>query len=371
MASLIEDFNSFVALDLDSGSNPQPWPTVPAGGLSMHHVSGEVRIRTEAVTRNRHPTPLDTLDQRVSIEYRAFDAGELEFGGPAARFVTDAATWYNIACNGVIIGVEKYVAGTYDETFATSFTNYVTHAVSVGDRLELRVSGTDPVLLQVYHNDVLVAALGTSGTITDAAGNRIVTGNYVGLFGYSETTNQTFAMDNFAAEDEGAGENFSLTVDSASLAVQGQSITFANLAVIDSADLALNPFDVQLLFDEAYVLPVSPDSLTLEGQEIPFILATDNPEGELALAGQDINLFAIAILPVTQANLALSGSDISLMFGGNTSISVDSANLAFASSNINLVAVGLSDTTENIVSSLTRSLTRDLTFPLMDIGRGN
>jgi hypothetical protein len=198
MASISEDFNGFVTVDLDSNLTPQPWPSVPAGSPSLRHVSGQVALRGNFGTRNRHPTPLDSIDQRASVEYVAFNsAADLEFAGPAVRMNATTATYYNLVSDSTIVGIEKYVNGVYIEAFAT----YVSRAIAPGDRLELRVTGTNPVLLSAYHNGSLITGLGTVGTVSDAAPDRIVAGNYVGLFGLSFTATEQLRMDNLQAQD--------------------------------------------------------------------------------------------------------------------------------------------------------------------------
>lgn len=94
---------------------------------------------------------------------------------------------------------------------------------------------------------------------------------------------------------------------------------------VDSASLALEPQNVSLLFDEAYVIPVVNASMVLESQEIPFILSQPGTHGELALQGQDINLLAQALIAVDNGSLALTGQDVTLTFVDARTLAVDSA----------------------------------------------
>lgn len=213
MASIVDDFSWLVGSDLDTNTNGERlWPAVTSAQASLQNGgAGNVRLRPGGGARNRHPTALDSIDHEASCVFTAFGLADDEFGGPAVRMNDSTATYYNVSCDGTMIGVEKYVEGTYDDTFAESFNNYVPVTVTEGDRVKLRVSGTNPVVLQVYINDVLVTALGTDGIVSDSEPDRIQSGNYVGLFGFSATSNQTMRMDDFAAADLSSGSGEEIT----------------------------------------------------------------------------------------------------------------------------------------------------------------
>lgn len=201
MASISETFDGFVGEELSSFTNlPAPWPAVRADQASLRHVSQHAASRplADAIGRNRHPTPLDTADMIARVQYVV--VGSNEYFGVAVRMNDTNGDHYNIVCNGTDIGVEKYTeAGGYDEDFSV----YISRTVSNGDYLSLAVSGTDPVLLYVEHNDVLVTSFGVDGIISDSAPNRIVSGNYAGLFCYNETGDQIARLKNFSAQDLG------------------------------------------------------------------------------------------------------------------------------------------------------------------------
>lgn len=120
----------------------------------------------------------------------------------------------------------------------------------------------------------------------------------------------------------GGGGGATLTVDSGSLALEGQN--------------------VGLISTDALTLPVTAGQMALEGQEVPFILTTVGTEGQLALEGQQVALLAQSTMGVTEGQLALEGQNISLLTA--LTLVVDSGQLALGQGDVNLVASGISGT---------------------------
>lgn len=112
-----------------------------------------------------------------------------------------------------------------------------------------------------------------------------------------------------------------------------------DVLTVDSGSLALQGFDVALIFDEAYVIPVEHAQLALEGQEIPFILSQPGADAEMVLEGQDIQLLTVAHLDVDHGELALAGQDVGLHL--TAGITVTAGQLALVGQVINLLATGL------------------------------
>lgn len=164
-----------------------------------------------------------------------------------------------------------------------------------------------------------------------------------------------------------AGANQTLAVDAGEAAVEGQSVS-ANLSMaVQSGSLVIEQQDVALLFDQAYVISVSAADAAIEGQEVPFILTQPGTSGELVISGSDISLLFNDT--VQSADAAMEGQNISLIFGGNTSVIVTSTDCVFAGSTVNLTPTGQVTTEENFVKSMVRSFVRKMAFPPTDIGR--
>jgi hypothetical protein len=164
--------------------------------------------------------------------------------------------------------------------------------------------------------------------------------------------------------------NLSLDVDSNDLSMTGQEIPFIMTVPGTEGSIALQPFDVGMLFDEAYTLPVSHSPMALEGQEIPFIMTNPGVEAKLALQSYNINMLAAATLLIDYDELTIESQDVTLKFGGDTSVPVDGSSIALAGSNILPKATGLPDTEENLVFDIVRPFSRNMTFVLTDISRG-
>lgn len=130
------------------------------------------------------------------------------------------------------------------------------------------------------------------------------------------------AMETFisiGADYLSAGSSFSLTVD--------------------HAQAAANPYDVNLIFDAAYVIPVTVGQASMEGQEIPFIVTQPGTEGSAAAQGQDVTLLAQALISVDYGGAAAQGQNITLL--DVLSITVEHGQGVFSPSFINTTATGL------------------------------
>lgn len=181
------------------------------------------------------------------------------------------------------------------------------------------------------------------------------------------------AWDLYLDYTESAASDTPLTVDSGSLAVQGQTSIFdigLRISIGSVLSLALEGTDVGLLADDSVVMAVEHRQMALEGQQIPFIYSNPGTEGQLALHAQDIVLSAVSILPIDVGSLAMAGQEVDLRFGGNVSLTLDQNSIAFAPSIVGLTATGQPETQENMVFDLMRPMTRDFTFDMTDISRG-
>lgn len=145
--------------------------------------------------------------------------------------------------------------------------------------------------------------------------------------GATGTVSGTFALTSGTAAIAGvlirvpaaAGSDTPLTVDSGSLALEGQAIG--------------------LLFSQAYSLPVVHGQLALEGQEIPFIIAQPFTDAQLVIEGQQIGTPTQAVIAVTEGQLALQGQTIGMPL--TSSLPVVAGQLALSGQVISLRATGL------------------------------
>jgi hypothetical protein len=101
--------------------------------------------------------------------------------------------------------------------------------------------------------------------------------------------------------------------------------------------------DVTLQLGSGYTLAVDHAQLAMQGQEVLFALSVVGSHAELALQGQDVGLLAANSfsLTVDHAQLAMQGQDIGLSYTGNYALAVEHAYLAFAGSNVVLSYSGL------------------------------
>ena len=109
--------------------------------------------------------------------------------------------------------------------------------------------------------------------------------------------------------------DYTIVVDPGSIAVQGQNIGTSFTAPVVHGQVAVQGFDVALLFDEAYVLPVEHGRVVIEGQEIPFILTQLGTHGQIAVQGQDVALLTVANLVVDHGQVTVQGQDVGLHVG--------------------------------------------------------
>jgi len=158
----------------------------------------------------------------------------------------------------------------------------------------------------------------------------------------------------------------SLAVDSADAVGQGQSVTMPISMPITSGQAVAEGFGVSLLFDQAYVLPVSSVDIVAEGQDIPFILTQPGVDADIVGEGQSINLLFLDT--VISSDAVAEGQAITLVFGGNTSITVQSADIVIAEGSVNLTPTGIVATSENFIKAMVRSFVKLMAFTPVNIG---
>jgi hypothetical protein len=116
---------------------------------------------------------------------------------------------------------------------------------------------------------------------------------------------------------DGVAEDFSLSVDFASLVLSQENVT--------------------LLFGEAYVIPVTASSGVVEGQNLPFIYSNVAVDASVVAAGQEVSIIVpnSFLVEVEAAATVLAGQNVVL----NTiyRISVDSGALVLNGSDVALV----------------------------------
>lgn len=179
MTRIVDLFDRADAADL--GSN---W-IVDGGSFAI--ASGKAESSTVTITnRVRHVTQLETINHSV----RAVIGGKgiINCGELTARQATVSSTLYSVlyhqesAADG--IRLRRVVGG--------SVTNLATYASGTGPHtIELRVTGTNPVLLTLIIN-------GTENHYSDSNAARITSGLYVGM---RATSNNGGRFLSFCAED--------------------------------------------------------------------------------------------------------------------------------------------------------------------------
>lgn len=105
--------------------------------------------------------------------------------------------------------------------------------------------------------------------------------------------------------------------------------------VVDSGSLVMEGQNVGLLFEEAYVIPVTHTQMVIEGQDIAFQLAQPYDEGQMVIEGQDVSLFNEQeySLTVDSGSLALQGQTVAMPL----SFSVTAAQMAMEQTIIHLL----------------------------------
>lgn len=140
---------------------------------------------------------------------------------------------------------------------------------------------------------------------------------------------------------------------------------------VTSGDISLSGQTVNLQANASVVLTITEAALSIQPQDIPFVLDNFWTEGSLTLSGQSVTLVAgeIVTLGVTSADLTLSGGTITLNLDVDYSLSVDSNTLTLSNEAITFIIGGgvvldvvssdlvLSGMTVGISSSFTLSAT--------------
>jgi hypothetical protein len=142
---------------------------------------------------------------------------------------------------------------------------------------------------------------------------------------------------------ESVGTNFGIVQVEGTLSLTGQDVgLLAGQGIaVDEGTLTLSGQDVQLLANQNFTLPVTNAALTVEGQDLPFLLTVPWTEGTITLAGQDVTLIAgiSYTLAVDNAALTLTGQDITLDAGADFSLSVDNGTITLTGQDVTLTAL--------------------------------
>ncbi len=192
------------------------------------------------IAASRYPTGCDTVTQYAKFTLTVTSA-EDEALGVIVR-ADGSGTFYNLSVGSGFIGIEKYVNGAYSsigdgsgQYFSTSNTN--------GDVFELRVSTNGgSVELRAYKNDSLITDLGTSGVLSDSAGDNILDGSYVGLFCYCNTESSSIRGDTWEGGDYSTGGGSQATVNPTrgELVISGKTADLNSFASVRVAEILIN-----------------------------------------------------------------------------------------------------------------------------------
>lgn len=317
--------------------------------------AGVLQFSTTAALTTTTSAHADTADLRVTVTIptviASFDGGV----GVRSTFSDDGASGSGYIIDAFTDTIELYRRiGGANTTLLTEAATFVS-----GDTIGLEVSGSNPVVLKVFHNGVQVGS-----NVSDSSGSRITAAGRTCIFNWLGGSQ----YDNFLVEDLSAPVSFELDVDFASAVTAGQDIgTVVSGVGVDSAQLAFEPSNITLPFDEAYVLSLEHSSFTIEGQEIPFILTQTGLDTAVAYQPQDLSLLLLEAVEIEHGQAVTEGTDITLTLESDTAVIVDSASLAVQGGNIVPVATGLTGAIENILQSPTTTMLRKMHYTPTDI----
>lgn len=267
---------------------------------------------------------------------------------------------YPIDQSGVVTGLWLY--HPCDDNHDTNLKIALVHA-GTGERLALTGvvpvpnTGTPafigasiaggPSLTAGAHNVRCLAVSDGLGTGRLGIMNNGVNGNYTSESGTYASPPTTFSMGTDSGNQQAlffveGPDSLSITVESADIAVQGQSIAPPITMPVTDAQAAVETTDIALLFDQAYVAPVTHAQMVVEGQELPFIITQPGSEAQIAVQGQELGLALSAsqLITVDSSDVATQGQALTLFVAAP----IISADVATQANWIDLLATGIAAT---------------------------
>lgn len=234
-----------------------------------------------------------------------------------ASFVSNPSDYHGVAirvqsgANSFYYAIRNITGGVFaGEMIAGTATDWDAGQTGWGatDTVELHVDATTATTIHLKRNGSTIATYTSKSALSGGRAGICAAGVLDGA-----------GISAWEGGDIGAGSSFSLTVDSGSLALEGQNVA--------------------LVFSDALTLPVTAGQAALEGQEIPFILTQPGTDADMAIEGQSISLLAQSQISVTAGELCLQGQSITTLAA--LSLTVDAGAMALDGRLIELTATGI------------------------------